>query len=287
MALHIMIPNGSCSGTQSVVRAISLLKLFSDAQPEWSLSDLARAAELNKTTAHRLLTALERAGMLARSRHTGAYRLGPEIIALGGRALRSNDLRSAGLAELETLAARVGEAATLEILVGDQVLILEEIPASYLIAPWQTIGTRNPAHATSTGKLLLAFLPPAERAAALHPPLARLTEQTITDLDALERQLECIRACGHAAACGELEPDYVAVERTGAQPRRAGGGGCVHRRPGHPPEQRSPARGHRPRRTGRPVHFAPSRSFRGNRAFTGRPTVCARVALADMDLYQR
>jgi DNA-binding IclR family transcriptional regulator len=211
MVLHNMVAHKSSAGTQSVVRAINLLKLFSDAQPEWSLSDLARTTQLNKTTAHRLLTALERAGLLARNHRTGAYRLGPETIALGGRALRANDLRSAGLAELEALAACVGEAATLEILVGDQVLILDEIPACHLIAPWQTIGTRHPAHATSTGKLLLAFLPPAERAAALHPPLVALTAHTITDLENLEDQLAAIRTHGYATACGELEPDYVAV----------------------------------------------------------------------------
>lgn len=206
-----MASYASGAGTQSVVRAINLLKMFTDAQPEWSLSDLARAAGLNKTTAHRLLTDLERAGLLARNHRTGAYHLGPEAIALGGRALRANDLRSAGLAELEALAARVGEAATLEILAGDQVLILEEIAARHLIAPWQTIGTRHPAHATSTGKLLLAFLSPAERSVALRPPLESLTAQTITDLATLEDHLAAIRANGYATASGELEPDYVAV----------------------------------------------------------------------------
>ena len=206
-----MISEGLRSGTQSVTRAINLLKMFSDTQPEWNLCDLARAAELNKTTAYRLLTALERAGMLARNGHTGAYRLGPETIALGGRALRSNDLRSAGHAELEALARIAGEAATLEVLTGDQVLIVEEVPASYLVAPWQSIGTRYPAHATSTGKLLLAFLPEAERRAALQQPLRRLTDKTITDPDEMERQSAAIRAQGHAVAFEELEPDFVAV----------------------------------------------------------------------------
>ena len=208
------------TGTQSVLRAISLLKMFSDVQPEWNLSDLARAAELNKTTTYRLLTALEREGMLARNRRTGAYRLGPETIALGGRALRCNDLRVAGHPELESLARTIGEAATLEVLVGgsplfpqggDQVLIMEEVAASYLVAPWQSIGTRYPAHATSTGKLLLAFLPEAERQVALRRPLQRLTDKTITDPDELERQMAHIRRQGYATASEELEPDFVAV----------------------------------------------------------------------------
>ncbi len=209
--VRMMISVAAQSGTQSVLRAISLLKMFSDAQPEWSLSDLARAADLNKTTTYRLLTALEREGMLARNRRTGSYHLGPETIALGGRALRSNDLRSAGHAELEWLAGTVGEAATLEVLVGDQVLILEEVPASYLIAPWQSIGTRYPAHATSTGKLLLAALADTEREAALRRPFQRLTNKTITDPQEMEREMARISAQGYATAVEELEPDFVAV----------------------------------------------------------------------------
>jgi DNA-binding IclR family transcriptional regulator len=206
-----MTAEASYCGTQAVARAISLLKMFSDTQPEWSLSKLARAVDLNKTTAYRLLTALEREGMLTRNRRTGAYRLGPETIALGGRALRSNDLRSASHLELEALAQAVGEAATLEVLVGDQTLILEEVPASYLVATWQSIGTRYPAHATSTGQLLLAYRPDAERQAVLRPPFRRLAERTITDQEELARRLAQIRVQGYAIAVDELEPDFVAV----------------------------------------------------------------------------
>ncbi|MCS7260445.1 MAG: IclR family transcriptional regulator [Anaerolineae bacterium] len=166
---------------------------------------------MKNATAYRLLSALENEGLLMRDARTGAYRLGPEIIALGGRALRSNDLRSAGYSTLEWLASTAGEAATLEILVDDQVLILEEIPASHLVAPWQTIGTRHPAHATSTGKLLLAFLPAQERMARLRPPLPRLAQKTITDLEQLEHQMALIRTQGYATAIEELEDGYVAV----------------------------------------------------------------------------
>lgn len=199
------------SGTQAVLRAIALLKTFSDTQPEWSLNQLARAARLNKTTAYRLLSALESERLVTRNSATGAYRLGPEAIALGGRALRSNDLRFASQGELEDLAQRVGEAASLEILVGSQVMILAEVPSSYLVATWQSVGTRFPAHATSTGKLLLAYLGEPERAKILQPPLARLTDKTITDLDELEQQLAQVRAQGFATAEGEMEPGYVAV----------------------------------------------------------------------------
>ena len=81
-------------GTQAVARALALLKAFSDAQPEWALSDLAQAAGLNKTTTFRLLSALEAERLLMRNPLSGGYRLGVELIAIGGTAMRSNPLRA-------------------------------------------------------------------------------------------------------------------------------------------------------------------------------------------------
>src|SRR6185503_19675793 len=91
-------------GTQAVLRAVALLKAFTDSQPELGLTALARTAELNKTTAFRMLTALESAGLVVKDHETDSYRLGPEAIALGGRALRSNPLYLASRPELEALA---------------------------------------------------------------------------------------------------------------------------------------------------------------------------------------
>jgi DNA-binding IclR family transcriptional regulator len=206
-----MISERPYSGTQAVLRAIALLKTFSDAQPEWNLAQLAQAVSLNKTTAYRLLRALESEGMVGRNRDTGAYRLGPEAIAVGGRALRCNDVRFASHGSLEAMAQQVGEAATLEILVGDQVMVLDEVPSSHLVATWQSVGTRYPAHATSTGKLLLAYLSREERSRILQPPLARLTEHTLTDPEELERELARVQAQGFALASEELESGFVAV----------------------------------------------------------------------------
>ncbi|MBK7896266.1 MAG: helix-turn-helix domain-containing protein [Anaerolineaceae bacterium] len=71
-------------GTQSVLRAMSLLKAFDDERREWGLAALAREVGLNKTTTFRLLTALESEGMVAKRPSTETYTLGPEIVVLGG-----------------------------------------------------------------------------------------------------------------------------------------------------------------------------------------------------------
>lgn len=204
------------AGTQSVRRAMTLLKVFSDARPEWGLSDLARAARLNKTTTYRLLTALEAEGMVTRGPLSDGWRLGNEAIAVGTLALRSNDLMTAARSELEALVRDTGETATLEVLVGDEILILDGVEGPSLVGAGSEVGTRWPAHATSTGKVLLAAEAVSTASGRTTRPgragrLRRLTPRTITDRTRLARELQRVRERGWASAIEELEAGYVAV----------------------------------------------------------------------------
>ena len=113
------------AGTQAVVRALLLLEVFSDKQPEWSLTDLTKSLDLNRTTIYRLLTALESFDMVACDPETDRYRLGSGIIELGGRAIRANPVRMVSKPILEKLAAETGEMATLEILSAHEVLVID------------------------------------------------------------------------------------------------------------------------------------------------------------------
>jgi IclR family transcriptional regulator, acetate operon repressor len=198
-------------GTQAVIRAVALLKAFTADRPERGLADLARSVGLNKTTAYRLLAALESERMLERGRDGEAYRLGPELVLLGGRAQGTFDLREASRAPLASLAQETRETATLEVLVGPQTLILEEAMGSYVLGSMPSIGTRWPAHATSTGKTILAFLSEEERGRALPRVLLPVTPRTLANRVALDRDLSRVRERGYALSQEELEPGFVAV----------------------------------------------------------------------------
>lgn len=198
-------------GTQSIARAIVLLKAFSDAQPEWTLGDLAQATGLNKTTAFRLLSALEAERLVMRSPLSGGYRLGVELIALGGTAMRSNPLRAMSRPALVTLAEQAGEAATLEMLVENYVLVIDEVASSNPMGMTQDVGNRLPLHATATGKVLLAARSDVEVALLLGELLTPLTDQTIVDVARLCAELVRVRQEGVAQAVGELEPGFTAV----------------------------------------------------------------------------
>lgn len=197
-------------GAQSITRAISLLKAFDDRHPEWSLSELSEQVGLNKTTVHRLLAALESEGLITRNSISGGYRLGLELVGLGGAALRANDLHAIARPEMERLAQDGGVAVALEVLSRGQVLVLDEIASRGPAGTPRDMGVRLPLHATSTGKLLLAHRPPAEIEQHLRTPLAALTEKTLTDPVQLQQALAQIRTQGYAIAREELEIGFIA-----------------------------------------------------------------------------
>lgn len=206
--------NGAGAGTRSVERALEVLRAVGEAHPEPGLSELADGLGLHKTTVFRLLGALERAEFVVRDGDRQRYQLGPALFRLATQARRSTGLYDAARPELEALAHDVGETATLEVLVGAEVLILDEVHGRFLVGGAPEVGMRWPAHATSTGKVLLAAQSADERAAGSRRAtgrLARLGPHTITSRAALQRELEKARRAGYAVGNEELEPGFVAI----------------------------------------------------------------------------
>ena len=200
---------GTIPWTRAVERVLSLLQAFPDNRPKLSLTELAAEAGLNKSTAHRMLSVLEREGFVVRSPESGYFQLGPEMIVLGSRALRSVDVREAARSELEALADTTGADVTLESLVGSEVLILDEVRGRGLLGIDSSVGTRWPAHATATGKVLCAFA----GTAMPEPPdgLMPVTDHTIIYWDRWMTTLSEVREHGHATNIEELEYGYASV----------------------------------------------------------------------------
>ncbi len=206
-------------GTQAVARAVNVLKVFESTHGGLTAAQIAAKLELNRSTVHRLLSVLESEGLVARDYsfqgepRNSAYRLGPTLVSLGGVALRQINLRTIALPHLRALAQKSGEAVDLEILVGADAMIIEEIPGEHMlrVGIGDNIGSRYPAHATSTGKLLLAGLSEAELKTTLPNKLAALTPFTVTDKQTLRDQLDEARHAGWALSWEELEMGLVAI----------------------------------------------------------------------------
>jgi len=196
-------------GAQAALRAIRLLKLFTAEAPELQLADVSSLSGLNKTTAHRLLQALLSEELVDRNPGSGAYRLGPGMMALGVQALSSNDLRLRARPLLKRLAEETGETATLEVPIEDTMLILDEVTGKHFVGASGNVGTRWPIHATSTGKAFIAFEQRGPERLRAH--LSSLTPRTITEIDALQKQLGEIRRRGFAETVDELEEGFSGV----------------------------------------------------------------------------
>ncbi len=202
-------------GTQSIIRALSVLKMFDDEHSSWDLQELTDASQLNKTTLFRILGALEHEGLIEKN-DDGRYILGSEIIALGGRAARVNNLRTVSHPILKNLTNLTGETSTLEVLRNDNdqtwsMLVIDEVIGKHIVGITQYIGSRLPVHATSTGKAVLAFSDEETYQTILEAKLASFTEKTHINPSDLRQDLAIVAEQGFSVAYGELELGLVAI----------------------------------------------------------------------------
>lgn len=196
-------------GAQSALRAIRLLKLFTPERREMLLGNVSQLAGLNKTTTHRLLRALQYEAMIEQDPASGAYRLGPGLMALGVQALSSSNLRIRVRPMLKRLAAETGETATLEVPIDDSMLILDEVTGGRVVGAAGNVGTRWPLHATSTGKVVIAFDESVKT--RLKDSLIAVTPNTIVRRSLLEQELGEIRRRGFSESVDELEDGLSGV----------------------------------------------------------------------------
>ena len=189
---------------RSVERAIAILDLL--AQGGWRTgADVARELRVHRSTALRLLGTLERHALVERDQRTARYRLGRRLPQLASVVSGEVDLRSVARPICEQLATAVGETATLDVLMGDVIVPIEQATASTSVVSVNWLGRRTPVHCTASGKAIAAFAPPAVRERLLGLPLDRVTPHTITDRAELEAQLDEAGQSGVARTHEELE----------------------------------------------------------------------------------
>jgi len=195
---------------QSVDRAVAILEILAR-DGEAGVTEVARELGVHKSTASRLLAALDRRELVTQDAVRGRFRLGVGLVRLAGAAGRGLDLVQQSRPVCQALARQVGETVNLAILSGSDALYLDQVAGPAALSPHNWAGQRIPLHATSDGKILLAHLPGADMAEILTPPLARFTGRTITDIGRFPGLLAAVRRQGYATAVEELEAGLTAV----------------------------------------------------------------------------
>ena len=210
-------------GLSSVRNAARLLKVFLSREGSIGVSELARRLDLAKSTVHRLLTTLAAEGLIEQDPSTGGYRLGIVVFELGEAVRVHLDLHAAAGPVLVSLRAQTGESSQVGVLDGTEVVYVDRLESSQSLRLFTETGRRVPVHCTSSGKVLLAHLPPDEREGLLaRLPLRALTPHTVTDPDVLRAECDKVVRRGWAEAVNERE---VGVASVAAPVRDADG--CV------------------------------------------------------------
>jgi DNA-binding IclR family transcriptional regulator len=188
---------------QSVDRAVMLLRAIAAGEQPLTAWELARVCGLNRSTAWRLLQTLEHHGLVERDEASQRYAVGYTALQMAAAAGYDGLARRARPI-LQRLALESGESVMLAAARTFTLVYVDQVdPPTVPTASW--LGRQLPLHATSAGKVFLAWLPPDERDAVLPSVLERYTPQTITDRGRLYTSLAAVRRDGFGACLGEFE----------------------------------------------------------------------------------
>ncbi len=174
-------------------------------------TEIAEELGVHKSTASRLIAALESRGYVEQLSERGKYQLGIAVSRLARSRSGHLDLVKLSQDACDTLAAEVGETANLAVLDENRIVNIAEAVSTAEIALQTWIGQTCPAHATSAGKVLLAGLEAADVRNRLGTSLEAFTDNTIVTIDALQAELAATRKAGWASAREELEVGLNAV----------------------------------------------------------------------------
>jgi IclR family pca regulon transcriptional regulator len=201
-------------------RGLAVIECFGADAPELTLSEVAARTGLAPATARRALLTLEALGYVRQ--HRRRFVLRSRVLALGAAFLSAMNLKDLVQPHLQALNARFGDASSLTVLEGNDVVYLAHAAMEKRERRLrQFVGARLPAHAASTGHVLLAHLPPNQLAAYLaQAPFPAFTARTPVMAEELAGLLALARAQDYAGVCDVIEYGVVAV----AVPIRDAGG---------------------------------------------------------------
>jgi IclR family pca regulon transcriptional regulator len=193
-----------------LAKGLSVLRAFTRDHPALSLSDIARSAGIPAATARRCLLTLGELGYVTRNGRN--FLLRPKVLELGAAYLESMSIEHLTKTHLEELARETGDSAALCVLDGTEIVYVARASVRTLVRLEAHIGSRFPAHATSTGRVLLAGVSPERlQGYFLAAKLEALTDRTVTDPGKLRTLIDDCRRSGYSAVEDELAYGVIAV----------------------------------------------------------------------------
>ena len=195
---------------ESLDRGLRLLQVFGERPAPMSLSEIAKAADLPRATARRILFTLQHGGFV--SSDGKQFALTPHVLTLAGSYLRSNQLVSVLQPVLDRISAEAQEISSLAVLDGDDAVFIARAAPTRIFTGGVDIGYRLPAFCTAVGRAVLGRSSDVELKTKLAAmPREALTPQTVTDPKRLLAAIAADRGRGYSLVDREAEPHFRSI----------------------------------------------------------------------------
>ena len=197
---------------QSVERALDILDVLAAGPDGMRLNDIARATHLNVSTCHHLITTLLERGYVGQNSRGRTYFLGATMPDLSRSRAAMIDVVQSARSTLHGLAEATGETVSFDVLRGRDLITLAELGSRHAVhVVLDGVAKAEAAHATGSGKAILAWLPETELTRILLERFKRFTESTICSQEDLIENLLLVQRDGFAIAREEFQPGVVSV----------------------------------------------------------------------------
>ncbi len=193
----------------SVDKTFAILEYFTVQKPEWSITELARELDSNKSTVYRFLSDMEKRGVMYQNSNSGKYGLGLKLFELGNRVQINSAFTDITHPSLVKVGESITETVHIGILKNKQVYYVDKVESPQGLRISTTIGSFSPAHATSLGKILLAFS--HDLNLIVSEKLKSYTANTLTNQKKLVTELKKIKSQGYAVDYEEFEIGLICV----------------------------------------------------------------------------
>jgi IclR family KDG regulon transcriptional repressor len=197
---------------QAVERALRILDLFDEYDPELKITEVSARMGLHKSTVHSLLKTLQAYHYIEQNPENGKYRLGMKLVERGNFVIHSLDIRTVAKKHLFELSQQTGQTTHLVVLDGKEGVYIDKVEGPHAVIRYSRIGRRIPIHCSAVGKALTAYQSePAIRSLLSGYTYIQQTPKTITSEQELLAELNRVKQCGYSIDNEENEPGVRCV----------------------------------------------------------------------------
>lgn len=194
----------------TLAKGLKMLEAVAHSEGPRGVSELGRELGITRSNAHRLLQTLSALGYVRHDPVLGQYEATLRLFELGSAVVSRRDIRTISQPLMQALRQHVDENVILSVRDGCDIVVLDRVEGTRTLRTYTPLGSRNPMHCTSAGKLLLAYSS-GDVVDAVMKRLEKFTARTITTVAKLQSELIRIRAQGYATAQAEWREDVGGV----------------------------------------------------------------------------